>query len=148
MTKCLPTSQEYECKTYVWDNLLPSWFCNYVHHMYDQQLCGFLVYEHTPCVCYLLQNFPNLTTKVWNHNFFLQFTHEFGCRGTQQYIGFKSLVTTVTGVKIKVSELTVIFMPSIIQVYFDCLSKNGSSKCFTSSLSTSMFLSLFSDSLR
>ena len=37
---------------------------------------------------------------------------------------FGSLVTTVTGVKIKVSKLTVIFMPSIIQVYFHSPSNN------------------------
>ena len=60
---------------------------------------------------------------------------------------FGSLVTTVNGVKIKVSKLTVIFMPSVTEVDFIRLSNNCYLTCFTSSLSTSMFLSLLSDSL-
>ena len=41
--------------------------------------------------------------------FFLQFSHEFGGRGTQQYtVFFYSLVKTATGVKIEVSKFIVI----------------------------------------
>ena len=85
------------------------------------------------------KHFPTLTTKVWNHNFFCNSVMNLAAGEHSSTLVFGSLVTTVTGVKIKVSKLTVIVMPSIIQVYFDCLSNNCSSTCFTSSLSTSMF---------
>ncbi len=85
------------------------------------------------------KHFPTLTTKVWNHNFFCNSVMNLTTGEHSSTLVFGPLVTTVTGVKIKVSKLTVIFMPSIIQVYFHSLSNNCSSTCFTSSLSTSMF---------
>ena len=58
-----------------------------------------------------------------------------------------SLVTTATGVKIKVSNVTVIFMPSIILGLFSLSTYSCSLACSTSSLPTSMSLLLLSDSL-
>ena len=60
---------------------------------------------------------------------------------------FGSLVTTATGVKIEVSKFTVMFMPSIISGLFSLSTYSCSLVCSTSSLSTSMFLLLLSDSL-
>ena len=60
---------------------------------------------------------------------------------------FGSLFTTETGIKIEVSKFTVIFMPSIILGLFSLSTYSCSLACSTSSLSTSMFLLLFSDSL-
>ena len=85
------------------------------------------------------KHFSTLTTKVWNHNFFCNSVMNLTAGEHSSTLVFGPLVTTVTGVKIKVSKLTVIFMPSIIQVYFHSLSNNCSLTCFTSSLSTSMF---------
>ena len=53
---------------------------------------------------------------------------------------FGSLVITATGVKIEVSKVTVIFMPSIIFGLFSLSTYSCSVACSTSSLSTSMFL--------
>ena len=60
---------------------------------------------------------------------------------------FGFLFTTATGVKIEVPRLTVIFMPSIISGLFSLSNYSCSLACSTSSLSTSMFLLLLSDSL-
>ena len=60
---------------------------------------------------------------------------------------FGSLFTTATGVKIEVSEVTVIFMPSIILGLFSLSTYSCSLACSTSSLSSSMFLLLLSVSL-
>ena len=58
-----------------------------------------------------------------------------------------SLVTTATGVKIELSKVTVIFMPSIILGLFSLPTFPCYLACLTSCLSTSMFLLLLSDSL-
>ena len=60
---------------------------------------------------------------------------------------FGSLVTTVTEVKIEVSKVTVIFISSIIFGLFSLSTYSCYLACSTSSLSSSMFLLLLSDSI-
>ena len=55
---------------------------------------------------------------------------------------FGSLLTIATGVKIEVSKITVIFMPSIILGLFSLSTYSCSLAHSTSSLSTSMYLLL------